>query len=158
MLQSVVFRKRMDPTMITILQFVSEKRGLKIIEPEPGIYICGHWNFKDICETKLDDMFEGFYPGNIHEDVDDIDPYGVCDRYQQVLDKWPEIVCSDDKFCISLVPIKRTAQPAQGGWRWHKWGSYIGTQKPRNEYIYDDKHIDLVFTYHVYKIVQPEQR
>lgn len=32
------------------------------------------------------------------------------------------------------------------------WGAYIGNQNPQHEYIYDDKHIDKVYCYHIYEI------
>jgi hypothetical protein len=41
-----------------------------------------------------------------------------------------------------------------GGWRWHKWGPYIGTQEPKCEYIHDEPEIEEVFTYHVYELKQ----
>ena len=33
------------------------------------------------------------------------------------------------------------------GWRWHKWGPYIGTQDPQCEYLADEPEIKEVFVY-----------
>lgn len=38
-----------------------------------------------------------------------------------------------------------------GGWRWEKWGPYIGTQRSVADYLHDEPDIDYVYTFHVYK-------
>ena len=77
--------------------------------------------------------------------------YGVCDNHEQVLEAVPELNDPNRNFVLMLTPVKRENQPESGGWRWHKWGDYIGTQEPRHEYLYDEKHIDMVFVYHIYE-------
>jgi hypothetical protein len=42
----------------------------------------------------------------------------------------------------------------KSGWRYHKWGDYIGSQNPQSEYLYDDTHIDAVWTFHIYELVE----
>lgn len=81
--------------------------------------------------------------------------YGVCDEPSQVLARYPHIVDDDVPRAITVVEIRREDQPSTGGWRYHKWGSYIGRQRPRAEYLHDDEHIDAVWTYHVYRVEQP---
>ena len=80
-------------------------------------------------------------------------PYGVCDNYQQIIEKCPEISESQDReFMITLTEIKKSDEPAQGGWRWHKWGEYIGEHEPEHEYLFDEDGIESVFCYHVYEL------
>lgn len=82
-------------------------------------------------------------------------PYGVCDNYQQVLDRLENInyyLNSDEKFCIILSRIKKSNQPSKGGWRWHKWGEYIGDHKITTEYLYDEPNIDEVYVFNIYRI------
>ena len=79
--------------------------------------------------------------------------YGVCDNYQQVLDKYPEIVDSKDYYVISLARVRKKDQPSRNGWRWEKWGSYIGTQKSKAYYLYDEPEIDEVFCFHILKVI-----
>lgn len=55
-------------------------------------------------------------------------------------------------YLIGLSTVNRKDEPEGGGWRWGKWGKYIGTQKPQHEYIYNDTHIDTVYCYHIYEI------
>jgi hypothetical protein len=78
--------------------------------------------------------------------------YGVCDDHTQILAKWPELETDPAHFIISLSLITRASQPAQGGWRWHKWGDYIGTKTPRCEYLHDEPEIDAVFCFHIMEL------
>lgn len=76
--------------------------------------------------------------------------YGVCDNYHQILVKYPVIESDPRPFLIYMMLIRREDQPERGGWRWHKWGKYIGTYEPKYEYLYDED-VDQVY---VYRIVQ----
>jgi hypothetical protein len=78
--------------------------------------------------------------------------YGVCDNVEQVMAKYPELETSDRKFVVILTPIIKATQPSQGGWRWHKWGEYIGTQEPQCEYIYNEPIIEEVLLFHIYEV------
>ena len=80
-----------------------------------------------------------------------INSYGVCDDYQQILDQCPELQDENRKFVITLTAIIKALQPSDGGWRWHRWGPYIGKHNPQNEYIYDEPDIDKVYVYHIYE-------
>lgn len=78
--------------------------------------------------------------------------YGVCDNVDQILAACPEIGASEQRqFVITLTPVVRARQPSEGGWRWHKWGDYIGAHEPQHEYLHDEKGIDQVLVYHVYE-------
>lgn len=85
------------------------------------------------------------------EPFGDFNAYGVCDHYQQVLDQCPEIVTSERQFVITLAEMRKEWEDAEGGWRWHKWGAYIGTHDPQCEYLYDEPVIEAVFCFHVYE-------
>lgn len=50
-----------------------------------------------------------------------------------------------------MTSIYKNQQPPVGGWRWHKWGSYIGTYESKHEYLYDED-IDMIYVYHIYEI------
>lgn len=74
--------------------------------------------------------------------------YGVCDNYQQLLDMY-DFENDPRLLFISMVEIRREFQPERDGWRYHKWGLYIGTQNPQCEYIY-------VWTFHIYEMKEIE--
>lgn len=91
------------------------------------------------------------------EDFDMTEPcqfsaYGVCDDYRQVLALFPELQSSERKFVMSITEIRKDKEHSPGGWRWHKWGRYIGTQCPQAEYIADEPTIEKVYVYHVYEL------
>lgn len=78
--------------------------------------------------------------------------YGVCDNYQQILDQCKELVDSPTRqFVITLAEMCKEDQEPDGGWRWHKWGPYIGTQEPTTEYLFDEPIIERVFCFHIYE-------
>lgn len=89
--------------------------------------------------------------------------YGVCDNASQALDVYDEIVKKstskeaekqmNGEFIIRLMPV---FQKYNTDWRWHKWGGYIGEQKPEYEYISDETDIDMVYAFKIYKIIKSD--
>jgi len=114
-----------------------------------GVYEIGSFNFEYMM-VGFKDSFETRHPSIEGTDFYNV---GVCDNYQQVLDKWPIIETETRKFVMSITPIVKANQPPQGGWRWHKWGDYIGVHQPQCEYLYDEPQIDKVYVYHIYEII-----
>ena len=114
-----------------------------------GIFLISHFGSSDI--------LKGWehYPEFPDIDTDEGSEYrgchGVCDNVEQVLHRYPELENSERQFIVTLTLIERSRQPASDGWRWHKWGDYIGIQKPEHEYLYDDQHIDKVYVFHIYE-------
>lgn len=98
--------------------------------------------------------FDGFINERCAEDIiDEWVMYGVCDDYSQILEKYDNLLNNPNKnYVIGLSAVERKNQSADGGWRWHKWGEYIGTQNPQHEYLYDDIHIDKVYCFRIYEI------
>lgn len=81
--------------------------------------------------------------------------YGVCDNVQNFLDVFDEeLKTSIDKVFVTLTPIHKHEQYECDGWRWRKWGHYIGNQIPTTEYLYDEPLIDTIYLYHIYKLDQ----
>jgi len=85
--------------------------------------------------------------------------YGVCDNVQQVLDRFGERLENDGhEYFIWFCPVFQDKENAWkgGGWRWHKWGEYIGTLEPQCEYLDDEDFGDdwqgYVLCYHIYRI------
>lgn len=98
--------------------------------------------------------FNGFIEEKCNENiVDEWVQYGVCDNYKQILERYNNLLSNPNKnYVIGLSVVERKNQSPEGGWRWHKWGEYIGTQNPEHEYLYDDTHIDKVYCFHIYEI------
>lgn len=73
-------------------------------------------------------------------------PYGLSDNMSQIIEKYGEDVL------IIAVPFYKKLQPAAGGFRFHKWGEYIGEfqdEVEHNEYIYDSN-LDVIWSFHVH--------
>jgi hypothetical protein len=123
---------------------------------QTGIYQINHFNADHFLDSS--DWINNPVLGNIthygknnEHSFGDFNCYGVCDSFEQVLEKCPEIVESNRQFIITLTPIVKSQQPSEGGWRWHKWGEYIGTFESQCEYIYDEVGIEKVFVFHIYE-------
>lgn len=80
--------------------------------------------------------------------------YGVADNIDQVLKFSSRIVNDPNRlFVLTYDEITKDSQPAQGGWRWHKWGRYIGEQIPTCEYIKDEDKIERVICWHFHPVL-----
>jgi len=77
--------------------------------------------------------------------------YGVCDSPEQFIGRFEEKLQNDPrKLFVTFFKIEKKKQPKQDGWRWHKWGPYIGDKNPQHEHIFDeDESILEVHCYHV---------
>lgn len=129
--------------MRSVLTIVSGGHSSSPRKVERGLYMCRHWNFDEFLDDDWDE-----YP----EFADDVDAIGVCDSPEQFKRKAGALLEeAGDEFVVSFVRIAKDEQPSDGGWRWHKWGGYIGERQPRADYLYDEPEIDEVYTYHVYR-------
>lgn len=82
--------------------------------------------------------------------------FGVCDNHEQILARWEEQLEAPDRYyTVMLTPIRKADQSASGGWRWHKWGEYVGAHEITTEYLYDEPLIDQVFVFHIYEVKAP---
>lgn len=83
--------------------------------------------------------------------------YGVCDGIENMMAVMGETLNDPDRrFVVTLTPVYRNPKNKGmgGGWRWHKWGKYIGAFEPKHEYLDDEEGIDCVYCYHVYERVE----
>lgn len=123
----------------------SDGRGCSFVELMEGVYMIGHFNGGHMLP---DNVFDP-YPDEIS-----CGSYGVCDSMANLMERTPELVTSEREFVVTMTRVRRTDQPESGGWRWHKWGEYIGTFDSQCEYLYDEVGIDEVFCYHVFEKVK----
>lgn len=134
-----------DPVVSEILSLIGQ--GGLPTEVEKGIYLSPSFSFGNGILNEKNDYF----------DFDDYDlsPYGVCDNIEQVKErykKWFEH--PDFKFCVAFTKVLKSEQPESGGWRWGKWGEYIGEKTPRSDYLYDEgDDIQEIYCFHIYQIL-----
>ena len=77
--------------------------------------------------------------------------FGVADNIEQVIDFYNknEYGLFSGNHVISYFEVRKTPDC---GWRWHKWGPYIGTQEPQCEYLADEPVIEKVICFSIYKV------
>lgn len=107
--------------------------------------------------------------GNTHFDISGFTPeemdsrdykdtYGVADSIEQIAAFYADEVNDPYRqYCIGVTPVTKADQPSDGGWRWHKWGSYIGTKTPTTEYLYDEPEIEAVLVFDIFEVRLPKE-
>ncbi|MFE3052294.1 hypothetical protein [Nocardia sp. NPDC059239] len=87
------------------------------------------------------------------------DEYGVGDSAEQILaHPYLAWVFTDPRdLIVVFTEVRREDQPRQGGWRFHKHGSYIGVHDVEWEYLAEQdgvrgERIDSVVMYHVVQV------
>jgi hypothetical protein len=116
-----------------------------------GVYNC--WQLEHNTSTPViwDADLRSLVPAD-----DWFNPYGVCDSPQQFFEKYGDILRNSERwFCTNFSIITKADQPEHGGWRWHKWGPYIGSGTPTTEYLHDEPAFEEVWIYHVFEIPSP---
>jgi len=120
--------------------------GRPSVQLQTGIYEVHHFGCSNFLGIGFND-----YPE--FEDEEYRGPYGVCDNIENLLAVYPELEAMGRQFVVTLTPVVKSEQSPQGGWRWHKWGDYIGSQKPTCEYLFNEPIIDKVYVFHIYERV-----
>lgn len=68
--------------------------------------------------------------------------YGVADNIEQIKEYYKEEIQDPNrKYFIYCTPVcqDKENKGKGGGWRWHKWGEYIGKLDPKCEYLDDEE-------------------
>lgn len=160
-----------DPSIAAILMMLSDGEPSKPVKLATGVYEINHFNGEHEVDRQWwvgeERDYDAGYPvlGEVtvmkfpdgDKSFGDFGPYGVCDSYEQILTKCPELV-NDPKrgFFIFVTRLRKDEESERGGWRWHKWGAYIGDQEPQCEYLYDEPVIEQVFTFHIYEVTNKD--
>lgn len=58
----------------------------------------------------------------------------------------------DAVYFIRFTPVFNHHNGAIGGWRWRKWGTYLGKHTPQYEYLDEEENIDYVLLWHLYPL------
>ncbi len=76
---------------------------------------------------------------------------GVCDSVEQFDEALGRALREDPrKFVVFFIEIRKEDQPEDGGWRWCKWGEYIGKQTPTRDYLHDEPVIETVYVFMIF--------
>jgi hypothetical protein len=107
--------------------------------------------FEELKKLNYDDRYK-IFPN--YEKI----TYGVADNIEQIKEYYKEEVAdTEKKYCLVLTPVwqKKEKKGKGGGWRWHKWGEYIGKLNPKFEYLDDEDFGDdfqYVITFTLYAV------
>ena len=146
------------PKLLTgpILHAVSD--GQVPVEMEEGVLLISHFNL-DLFLWDGNEPVAHSYMGHPWLG-DDLRSYGVCDTPEAFLALYRTRLMRDTRtFVISFTHIEKDTSNAGrcGGWRWHKWGPYIGNGKPTCEYLDDVEGFERgVYVYTVLQTDGPE--
>ena len=138
---------RQDPTFALVTAANGNSADAKILDT--GVYEIGHFGGSHFPGWGWSQYTEGL----VNREGDYFGCYGVCDGWANLRERCPMLMTSARKFCVTLTPVRRNQANANrgGGWRWHKWGDYIGKHTPTTEYLDDEPLIELVYVYHIYE-------
>lgn len=119
--------------------------GPGVVTLQPGFYQIGHFSMDHLIGDRLVEEWP---------EIEGIpNSYGVCDTPTQFIRKYKKILAADKRrFIVSFTVVEKKNQSESGGWRWHKWGPYIGTKKPQCEYLYDEPKIESACCYHILEV------
>jgi len=84
--------------------------------------------------------------------------YGVADSIEQIKEYYKDAIADpDNKYFIYLTPVwqDKENKGKGGGWRWHKWGTYIGVLDSKCEYLDDEEFGDdfeYVICFHIVRV------
>lgn len=119
----------------------------RTIRLQKGVYQSYHYNFE--LEFRRAQAIDLDFP----DLEDNFNSYGVADSVEQILAALPsEVIDGPRQYVLNVVQVRREDQHPEGGWRWHKWGAYIGTRVLTHEYLYDESEIEEVWCYQVYQV------
>ena len=154
-----------------LIPAISQATEREITVLQPGVYLSdgglAHYlrsiynrttglKIFEIWDYCFDDAKVALYKktGNLRESNEAYpkNEYGVADNVEQVLSHFKEELDDPDTaYIIGAFWVTKNGQPI-GGWRWEKWGPYIGKQEPLAQYIRDEPVIESVLVYHLYRI------
>lgn len=127
----------------------------KSLKQEKGIYQCAfdfnfsELEFEELQKLSWDDRYKIF--PNFEKQT-----YGVADNIEQIKEYYEEEISDKiKKYAICVTPVLQKHQSEKDGWRWHKWGKYIGKLNPQCEYLYDEdfgEDFKYILTFTLYKI------
>lgn len=119
-----------------------------------GVYLA-HINFDKEIRDLIVDQWPRFDDMSTKYDGDQwFSSFGVVDHWSQLplaaLDADPR------NLLVYLGWHRRADQSPQGGWRWHKWGPYLGVHAPESstdyEYLHDATDVVEVWSYCVVEV------
>lgn len=138
-----------------------EDADMTPVELAPGIFevfhFNGHMEFQGI-KNKYPAWPDEEALGSAFYEFTGPSSYGVCDSPENLMERYGKYLnVPDRKFVVAMTkvvhnPGNKGMGRAAGGWRWHKWGEYIGNHTHRCEYLDDEEGIDFIYCFAIYEL------
>ena len=126
------------------------------LDVEPGLVVSRSWSPQYAFAVKEFDFDESDWVFDWKTERGEyFSSWGVCDSPAQFKDTplYARMASDPRPMCVFFVHVAKDPDSEGGGWRWHKWGQYIGLGTPSCEYLDDEeKFDDGVYTYHAYLV------
>lgn len=91
-------------------------------------------------------------------DGDYVEVSGLADNEDQVVEKFKHLADREEKFVIEMHPVYRKDEPDTHGFRFHKWGSYIGDREITMEYLYDQTDMDVIYVFQIVPLLDGKKK
>lgn len=125
---------------VVLVQYSTEKSR--------GIWFINSHNFHIDLEDMSTHILVESYPN-----LGSTEPYFVTDNLDTIQKYYDEQINDPEhEYVISVTEVKKQDQPEDDGWRYHKWGQFIGDVEPDSEYIYDSNVHDVAYCVHIYEV------
>ena len=116
-----------------------------------GVYIVpGHNFIEEMVNNVTRQHARSEYDKESYESGDVWCSFGLCDNASQAIQFY------NDRKAKGGFPgnhiITLTYMGKNSGWRWHKWGRYLGNFEPSREYFEDEEGIEAVWSFHIIRI------
>ena len=89
-------------------------------------------------------------------DIGELNSYGVIDSPEQFREKFEPLLANhSSQITVFFYHVEKYPENKgnRGGWRWHKWGPYLGDGNPEYEYLDDEDGFDEgVYVFHMYLV------
>lgn len=138
-----------DPFIYMLRAITADTGPVAPTRVHRGVYEA-HFNFDKEIEDLIVEQWVDFSMWG----YSDFYSYGVVDHWSQL----PLTRLDDDErnLLVFLGRIRRADQSESGGWRWHKWGPYLGVHSHEtsidHEYLYDATDVVEVWSYRVVEV------
>ena len=111
---------------------------------ETGIYEITHFNSGHQMKDKEINAFK-----NLTGCKQEL-KHGVVDNIEQVVKALEGV---NEFVVVFVTKVTKSSQSETGGWRWYRWGPYIGTKNPQFEYLIDEgPDIEEIFVFHIHEV------
>jgi hypothetical protein len=132
---------------------LTNHRTLQFHEEPVNLYSWGVSDNANQVKKYIDECIDAYQYGHEYNGVGDFFQGKQLVQFMQAMEEENR----EYGFVLLLTPIVNEHNHAWGGWRWHKWGEYIGHHKIEHEYLNDEEGVDFVFVWKLIPVVKDEE-